>query len=89
MLQIRVSSEITNAPFILNLDCDMYSNNPVTLKELLCFFLDGKRSHDIAFVQFPQCFDNITENMLYGIPDQVVNEVRIRKKFHYSNKDSK
>ncbi|KAE8645906.1 cellulose synthase-like protein E6 isoform X1 [Cucumis sativus] len=74
---IRVSSEITNAPFILNLDCDMYSNNPDTIKESLCFFLDGKRSHDIAFVQFPQYFDNITKNMLYGIPDLVINEIEL------------
>lgn len=74
---IRVSSEISNAPFILNLDCDMYSNNPDTIKELLCFFLDGKRSHDIAFVQFPQDFVNITKNMLYGIPDRVVNEIEL------------
>ncbi|XP_022975402.1 cellulose synthase-like protein E6 [Cucurbita maxima] len=74
---IRVSSEITNAPFILNLDCDMYSNNQDTIKELLCFFLDGKRSQDIAFVQFPQDFDNITKNKLYGLPDQVINEIEL------------
>ncbi|KAG5053464.1 hypothetical protein JHK87_005662 [Glycine soja] len=30
---IRVSSEISNAPFILNLDCDMYSNNANTIQE--------------------------------------------------------
>ncbi|XP_038899589.1 cellulose synthase-like protein E6 isoform X2 [Benincasa hispida] len=74
---IRVSSEISNAPFILNLDCDMYSNNPDTMKECLCFFLDGKSSHDIAFVQFPQYFNNITKNMIYGIPDQVINEIEL------------
>lgn len=83
MLQIRVSSEISNAPFILNLDCDMYSNNPDTIKESLCFFLDRKKSHDIAFVQFPQDYNNVTKNKIYGIPDKVINEVRIRKKCHY------
>ncbi|XP_022139749.1 cellulose synthase-like protein E6 [Momordica charantia] len=72
---IRVSSEISNAPFILNLDCDMYSNNPDTIKESLCFFLDRKKSHDIAFVQFPQDYNNVTKNKIYGIPDKVSNEI--------------
>ncbi|TKY57409.1 Cellulose synthase protein E6 [Spatholobus suberectus] len=63
---IRVSSEISNAPFILNLDCDMYSNNADTIKEILCFFLDETKGHDIAYVQFPQCYNNITKHDHYG-----------------------
>ncbi|KAG2390739.1 Cellulose synthase-like protein [Vigna angularis] len=63
---IRVSSQISNAPFILNLDCDMYSNNADTIQEILCFFLDETKGQDIAYVQFPQSFSNITKNDQYG-----------------------
>ncbi|XP_050218555.1 cellulose synthase-like protein E1 [Mercurialis annua] len=63
---IRVSSKISNGEIILNLDCDMYSNNSSSVQEALCFFMDEENSHDIAFVQFPQSFENITKNDLYG-----------------------
>ncbi|XP_050218557.1 cellulose synthase-like protein E1 isoform X2 [Mercurialis annua] len=63
---IRVSSKISNGEIILNLDCDMYSNNSLSVQEALCFFMDEENGHDIAFVQFPQSFDNITKNDLYG-----------------------
>lgn len=65
-MQIRVSSEISNAPLILNVDCDMYSNNSQSIKDALCFFLDQDAGHDVAFVQFPQNFHNLTNNELYG-----------------------
>ncbi|XP_019193725.1 PREDICTED: cellulose synthase-like protein E1 [Ipomoea nil] len=63
---IRVSSEISNAPVILNVDCDMYSNNSGSVQDALCFLMDEEKSHNIAFVQFPQFFHNITKNELYG-----------------------
>ncbi|KAF7815987.1 cellulose synthase-like protein E6 [Senna tora] len=63
---IRVSSEISNAPIIVNLDCDMYSNNADTIQEALCFFMDQKQGHHIAYVQFPQNFNNINKNDLYA-----------------------
>ena len=63
---IRVSSEISNNPIILNVDCDMYSNNSESIKDALCFFLDEEKGHEIGFVQFPQSFDNITKNDLYA-----------------------
>ena len=74
-VQIRVSSEITNAPFILNLDCDMYSNNADTIQEALCFFLDAKQGDQVAFVQVPQFYDNVTENDIYGNAYYVANVV--------------
>lgn len=64
--QIRVSSEISNAPFILNLDCDMYANDADTVREILCFFMDEKKGHEVAYVQFPQNFDNLTTNDIYA-----------------------
>lgn len=62
----RVSALMSNAPFIINVDCDMYSNNSQVLRHAMCFFLDSKESHRIAYVQFPQCFDGLTENDLYS-----------------------
>ncbi|KAK8520124.1 hypothetical protein V6N13_031411 [Hibiscus sabdariffa] len=63
---IRVSSRISNAPFILNVDCDMYSNNSEAIRDALCFFLDEENGHDIAYVQYPQTFSNLTRNEIYG-----------------------
>ncbi|XP_019193726.1 PREDICTED: cellulose synthase-like protein E1 [Ipomoea nil] len=73
---IRVSSEISNAPIILNVDCDMYSNNSGSVQDALCFLMDEEKSHDIAFVQFPQSFHNRTKNELYGGPLRVDVEFR-------------
>ncbi|XP_031116984.1 cellulose synthase-like protein E1 [Ipomoea triloba] len=63
---IRVSSEISNAPIILTLDCDMYSNDSGSVQDAICFFMDEEKSRNIAFVQFPQSFQNTSKNDLYG-----------------------
>ncbi|KAF2299999.1 hypothetical protein GH714_006614 [Hevea brasiliensis] len=63
---IRVSSMISNGSIILNLDCDMYSNNSLSIQDALCFFMDEEKSHDIAFVQYPQHFENLTKNDIYS-----------------------
>lgn len=65
-MQIRVSSKISNGPIILNLDCDMYSNNSLAVHDALCFFLDEEKSHEVAFAQYPQHFENITKNDVYS-----------------------
>ncbi|CAK9148877.1 unnamed protein product [Ilex paraguariensis] len=72
---IRVSSEISNGPIILNVDCDMYSNNSDSIRDALCFFMDDEKGHEVAFVQFPQNFHNITKNDLYGSLLRVIGEV--------------
>ncbi|GFS45167.1 cellulose synthase like E1 [Actinidia rufa] len=74
---IRVSSEISNAPIILNLDCDMYSNHSDALQEAVCFFVDEERGHKISYVQYPQCFDNITTNDIYSNVANAVNEIEL------------
>ena len=66
ILQLRVSSEISNGAVILNVDCDMYSYNSETVKDALCFFMDEEKGHEIAYVQLPQLFNNITKNDIYG-----------------------
>jgi hypothetical protein len=74
-LQIRVSSVISNSPIILNVDCDMYSNNSDTIRDALCFFLDEETGHRIAFVQYPQNYNNLTKNNIYGNSLNVINQV--------------
>ncbi|XP_010274111.1 PREDICTED: cellulose synthase-like protein E6 isoform X1 [Nelumbo nucifera] len=62
----RVSSLMSNAPLILNVDCDMHSNNSQALRDAVCFFLDPKEGHRIGYVQFPQSFNGVTKNDLYA-----------------------
>ncbi|XP_030523127.2 cellulose synthase-like protein E6 [Rhodamnia argentea] len=76
---IRVSSVISNAPVILNLDCDMYSNNSDSIRDALCFFMDEERGHQMGFVQYPQNFDNITKNDIYFNFFRVFNEIELRE----------
>lgn len=71
---IRVSSRISNNQIILNMDCDMYSNNSESIRDAMCFFMD---EHRIAFVQFPQNFDNLTTNDVYSNSLRVINEVEL------------
>ncbi|XP_027367287.1 cellulose synthase-like protein G2 [Abrus precatorius] len=61
----RVSAVITNAPFILVLDCDMFCNDSASARQALCFHLDPKISPSLAFVQFPQRYHNISKNDIY------------------------
>ncbi|KAH7689055.1 Cellulose synthase protein [Dioscorea alata] len=74
---LRVSSKISNGPIILNVDCDMYSNNSQSIKDALCFFLDEEKGHETGFVQYPQYFDNISKNDLYDNSLNVINKVRM------------
>ncbi|KAJ8770570.1 hypothetical protein K2173_018061 [Erythroxylum novogranatense] len=74
---IRVSSSVSNSPIILNVDCDMYSNNANSIRNALCFFMDDEKGHEIGYVQSPQAFENITKNDLYGNSLHVSAEVEI------------
>ncbi|KAJ0253290.1 Cellulose synthase-like protein E1 [Hirschfeldia incana] len=72
---LRVSSKITCGRIVLNLDCDMYANNSKSALEALCVLLDEKEGKEIAFVQFPQFYDNLTRNDLYGSMMRVIADV--------------
>ncbi|XP_062160871.1 cellulose synthase-like protein E6 [Alnus glutinosa] len=74
---IRVSSRISNAPIILNVDCDMYSNNSDSARDAVCFFMDEENGHEIGFVQFPQAFENITKNDIYSSSFIIITEVEL------------
>ncbi|KAK9050439.1 hypothetical protein SSX86_030591 [Deinandra increscens subsp. villosa] len=63
---IRVSTVLTNEPLFLILDCDMYSNDPKTPLRALCHFMDPNIEPKLAFVQFPQRFDNLNKTDMYA-----------------------
>ncbi|CAK7348999.1 unnamed protein product [Dovyalis caffra] len=52
----RVSGLISNAPFMLNVDCDMFVNNPETFRHAMCLLLGSKNERESGFVQYPQYF---------------------------------
>ncbi|KAK7375198.1 hypothetical protein VNO78_35891 [Psophocarpus tetragonolobus] len=59
----RVSGLMTNAPFMLNLDCDMIVNNPKIVLHALCILMDSQRGKQVAFVQcFQQFYDGIKDD---------------------------
>ncbi|KAJ0034367.1 hypothetical protein Pint_24636 [Pistacia integerrima] len=62
---LRVSGVISNSPYILGLDCDMYCNDPTSARQAMCFHLDPKISSTLAYVQFPQKFYNISRHDIY------------------------
>ncbi|CAK9165438.1 unnamed protein product [Ilex paraguariensis] len=62
---LRVSGIMSNAPYILVLDCDMYCNDPSSAKQAMCFHLDPNKSSSLSFVQFPQIFYNVSKNDIY------------------------
>ncbi|XP_077212547.1 cellulose synthase-like protein G3 [Tasmannia lanceolata] len=63
---LRVSAEMSNAPVILTLDCDTYSNDPQGPRRAMCYFMDPEKSPKLAFIQFPQYFQGINKNDIYG-----------------------
>ncbi|KAL9410801.1 hypothetical protein AB3S75_044555 [Citrus x aurantiifolia] len=62
---LRVSGVMSNSPYILMLDCDMYCNDPTSARQAMCFHIDPKISSSLAFVQFPQKFHNISQDDIY------------------------
>ncbi|XP_022018744.1 cellulose synthase-like protein H1 [Helianthus annuus] len=52
----RVSGVMTNAPLMLNVDCDMYANNPQVFLHAMCMVFGFKDEDNCAFFQFPQAF---------------------------------
>ncbi|KAH9764521.1 cellulose synthase-like protein G3 [Citrus sinensis] len=65
VIELRVSGVMSNSPYILMLDCDMYCNDPTSARQAMCFHIDPKISSSLAFVQFPQKFHNISQDDIY------------------------
>ena len=74
--QVRVSAVLTNAPYLLNLDCDHYINNTKAIKEAMCFMMDPLLGKKVCYVQFPQRFDGIDRHDRYANRNVVFFDVR-------------
>ncbi|KAG5539503.1 hypothetical protein RHGRI_019898 [Rhododendron griersonianum] len=66
VIQLRVSAVLTNAPIILTLDCDMYSNDPRTPYSMLCYLFDTTINPELGYVQFPQRYRGLNKNDIYA-----------------------
>jgi mixed-linked glucan synthase len=68
---LRVSALLSNAPFVINFDCDHYINNSQAFHGALCFMLDPGFGQNTAFVQFPQRFDGVDPTDRYANHNRV------------------
>ncbi|XP_019439634.1 PREDICTED: cellulose synthase A catalytic subunit 8 [UDP-forming]-like isoform X3 [Lupinus angustifolius] len=75
---VRVSAVLTNAPYILNLDCDHYVNNSKAVREAMCFMMDPQVGRDVCYVQFPQRFDGIDRSDRYANRNTVFFDVNMK-----------
>ncbi|CAI0547847.1 unnamed protein product [Linum tenue] len=75
---VRVSAVISNAPYVLNLDCDHYFNNSKALREAMCFLMDPMQGKRVCFVQFPQRFDGIDRNDRYANRNTVFFDINMK-----------
>ncbi len=75
---VRVSAVLTNAPYLLNLDCDHYFNNSKALKEAMCFMMDPLQGKKVCYVQFPQRFDGIDRHDRYANRNIVFFDINMK-----------
>ncbi|KAF0905130.1 hypothetical protein E2562_000927 [Oryza meyeriana var. granulata] len=77
-VMLRVSALLSNAPFVINFDCDHYVNNSQAFRASMCFMLDrcggggGGGGENTAFVQFPQRFDGVDPTDRYANHNRVL-----------------
>ncbi|KAG5593755.1 hypothetical protein H5410_034987 [Solanum commersonii] len=75
---VRVAGVLTNAPFMLNLDCDHYLNNSKAAREAMCFLMDPQMGKKVCFVQFPQRFDGIDKHDRYANRNTVFFDINMK-----------
>ncbi|KAE9601305.1 putative hexosyltransferase chromatin regulator PHD family [Lupinus albus] len=75
---VRASAIISNAPFLLNVDCDHYINNSKALREAMCFMMDPQIGRKICYVQFPQRFDGIDRHDRYSNRNVVFFDINMK-----------
>jgi hypothetical protein len=76
-LQTRVSAVLTNAPVMLNVDCDMFANNPQAALHAMCLLLGFDDEVHSGFVQTPQKFYGTLKDDPFGNQMEVLTEVYI------------
>ncbi|KAK7282385.1 hypothetical protein RIF29_11093 [Crotalaria pallida] len=75
---VRVSAIISNAPYMLNVDCDHYINNCKALREAMCFMMDPQVGKKVCYVQFPQRFDGIDRHDRYSNRNVVFFDINMK-----------
>ncbi|KAG7987293.1 hypothetical protein I3843_03G126500 [Carya illinoinensis] len=75
---VRVSAVISNAPYLLNVDCDHYINNSKALREAMCFMMDPTSGKKVCYVQFPQRFDGIDHHDRYSNRNVVFFDINMK-----------
>lgn len=81
LVQTRVSGLMTNAPFMLNVDCDMFANNPSVVLHAMCILLgSNENQNEIAFAQFPQIFYDGLKDDPFGNQMAVLWKVQLKAK---------
>ncbi|KAF6147837.1 hypothetical protein GIB67_014417, partial [Kingdonia uniflora] len=75
---VRVSVVLTNAPYLLNLDCDHCINNIKTLREGMRFMMDPLLGKKVCYVQFPQRFDGIDRSDQYASRNTVFFDINMK-----------
>ncbi|KAL7144133.1 hypothetical protein ABFS83_08G238200 [Erythranthe nasuta] len=75
---IRVSAVLSNAPYLLNVDCDHYINNSKAMREAMCFMMDPTSGNKICYVQFPQRFDGIDRHDRYSNRNVVFFDINMK-----------
>ncbi|KAA8546937.1 hypothetical protein F0562_003366 [Nyssa sinensis] len=75
---VRVSAVISNAPYLLNVDCDHYINNCKALREAMCFMMDPTSGKKVCYVQFPQRFDGIDRHDRYSNRNVVFFDINMK-----------
>ncbi|KAG9455531.1 hypothetical protein H6P81_000039 [Aristolochia fimbriata] len=75
---VRVSAVLTNAPYLLNLDCDHYINNSKAIREAMCFMMDPLLGKKVCYVQFPQRFVGIDRHDRYANRNTVFFDINMK-----------
>nr|XP_034605289.1 cellulose synthase-like protein H1 isoform X1 [Setaria viridis] len=73
-VQTRVSAVVTNAPIMLNMDCDMFANNPQVALHAMCLLLGFDDELQSGFVQAPQKFYGTLKDDPFGNQMEVLFE---------------
>lgn len=66
---------MTNAPFILNVDCDMFANNPEVVLHGMCLLLGVDDEVFSGFAQAPQQFYGALKDDPFGNQLVVLSKV--------------
>ena len=70
-----MSAVLTNAPIMLNVDCDMFANNPQVALHAMCLLLGFDDEVHSGFAQAPQKFYGALKDDPFGNQMQVIYEV--------------